>query len=292
MFLLIATHIILSAIYFLWWFQRNKEESVYRLMIAFFMPGVGLILLILADILLTKKIRIKKIEPFEMEMYIPNESFLKTDPRKEINIVPFEEALILNSGSMKRKFIIETLKKDIEECIEILGKALHDEDAETSHYAASAIMEIRRRLTIALQELGVKYEKDKNDLATAAGYAAVLKKYLGSKLLDELSYMKYLKIYVNVLKSILNRPDAGEQYYIDSINCDLDLKEYSEAQKWCDLFLKTYPCSEDAYLMKIKLYYTLRDKKKFDQILREFKKSGIIFSNQALKTVRYWSEVE
>jgi tetratricopeptide (TPR) repeat protein len=287
----LISHVILCTAYGLWWFGINREESVYRFVLVLTVPIIGILLLLLLDSFVHKTIDIDNIGAFGIEKHVHRKNFVKLDIAKEINVVPFEEVLALNTNNMKRKFIIESLKKDIEECIVFLTKALQDEDTETSHYAASAIMEIRRKLTIALQEYSLRYQQDQTSFETVAGYAKILKKYLQSGLLDEISFGKYTISYGDVLTVLLHLPEATAEHYTDKINCCLAMKDYSQAAEVCECFSKAYPESEEPHLMKIKLFFTLRDKPKLDAALAAFRKSEIRFSNNALQMVRYWSEV-
>jgi hypothetical protein len=290
---ILILHILISLVYFLWWYRRNKAESIYRLVVVLFIPLIGLAYLIISDLL-------AKIYSFSgndlgtlhgIEKNVVGTGYLMMDFQKEINVIPLEEALLLNSGTVKRKLIVDTLKEDIDRYIVFLNKALDDQDTETSHYAAATVMEIKRRLVVALQGLAVRYENNREDIETSKAYADILKRYLQSGFLDNKSYLKYKYIYSNVLKNILEIYTLEEQYFIDKINCDMDFNDHASANEYCHMFHKCFTDSETPYIMHMKLFYKLNDYNKFNKVLASLKKSDIKFSNSALNVVRFWSEV-
>lgn len=279
--------------YFGWWYKRNKEEAIYRLVIVFFIPVFGFLYLVILDILVKRNPPIENntVTLHDLEKDIVGTGFMRVDFEKEVNIAPMEEALFLNSSAEKRKLIIHALREDVDKYMDFLNKALSNEDPETSHYAASAIMEKKRKLSNSLQELAVRFEVDRKDLQTTIPYADVLKTYLNSGLLDEKSYIKYKYIYANVLQNLLEVHSSEEQYFIDKINCELELGNFNKALEDCDKFIEHHPKSENTYLQKIKVYYYMLDHKNIQYVLAQFKQSDIKFSNDTLNTVRYWSEV-
>ena len=293
MYLIYLLHITSCLIYFGWWYQKNKEEAIYRLVTVFFIPVFGFLYLAILDIW------IKQTPPFkdntytlhELEKDVVGTGFMKVDFEREVNVAPMEDALFLNNSTERRKLIIHALREDVDRYLDFLNKALDNDDPETTHYAASGIMEKKRRLSNSLQELAVKFEADRKDKQITIPYADVLKNYLNSGLMDDKSYIKYKYIYANVLQNLLEVHTSEEQYFIDIINSELELGNFEKALEYCDKFMEHHPKSENTYLQKIKVYFYAKDNKKLQSVLLRFKQSDIKFSNDALNTVRYWSEV-
>ncbi|CAN7581254.1 hypothetical protein LJR153_004251 [Paenibacillus sp. LjRoot153] len=214
----------------------------------------------------------------------------KLETEKEMNVVPLEEALLVNDISTRRRVMIDLLKQDSLDYLEVLQMAVSNEDTETSHYAVSAIMEMKRKITLNLQELAVKFEENKGDAHVLLSYSEILKSYLRSGFLDERTRIKYCYTYTNVLKLLIEQsPDLAEAY-VDKINTDLGLEEYAEAEQTALLYLKQFPLHEDAYLSLMKVYFTMRAIEQLKSTLIQLRKSPIRLSNQALTIVRFWSE--
>lgn len=214
----------------------------------------------------------------------------RLEMEKEMNVVPLEEALLVNDLSTRRRVMIDVLKQDSLDYLEVLRMAVSNEDTETSHYAVSAIMELRRKITLNMQELAVKFEENKGDAHFLHAYCEILKSYMRIGFLDERTRIKYSYTCTNVLKLLIEQaPDLAEAY-IDKIRIDLDLEEYAEAEQTALLYLKQYPLHEEAYLSLIKVYFTMRSIGQLKSTLIQLRKSPIRLSNHGLSVVRFWSE--
>lgn len=214
----------------------------------------------------------------------------KLETEKEMNVVPLEEALLVNDLSTRRRVMIDLLKQDSLDYLEVLQMAVSNEDTETSHYAVSAIMEMKRKIVINLQELAVKFEENKKDAHVLLSYAEILKSYMRSGFLDERTRIKYSYTYTNVLKLLIEQVPEAREVYVDKIRTDLDLGEFTEAEETALQYLKQFPLREDSYLSLMNVYYTMRSIEKLKSTLIELRKSPIRLSNQALTVVRFWSE--
>ena len=133
----------------------------------------------------------------------------------------------------RRRVMIDLLKQDSLDYLEVLQMAVGNEDTETSHYAVSAIMEMKRKIVINLQELAVKFEENKRDAHVLHSYAEILKSYMRSGFLDERTRIKYSYTYTNVLKLLIEQVPEAAEAYVDKIRTDLELEEYAEAEANC-----------------------------------------------------------
>ncbi len=211
--------------------------------------------------------------------------------RKEANVVPLEEALLLNDPSTRRQAMIDLLKRDTLEYLDVLQLAVANEDTETSHYAVSAIFEVKRKLLLAIQDLSVQYEQNKDDPHLLRSFAEVLKSYLASGFLDERTILNYRHTYIEVLGRLIQIEPDTPDYYIRKIDAEIDMRELSEAEKTALAFLERLPDQEDAYMMLLKVYYTRRSYEQVRTTLNRMLDSPIRFSNRALSVVRFWLEV-
>ncbi|MGM0881207.1 MAG: hypothetical protein ACQEXQ_09205 [Bacillota bacterium] len=216
--------------------------------------------------------------------------YRKPETKKEMNVVPLEEALLVNDLPTRRRIMIDLLKQDSLEYLEVLRLAVSNEDTETSHYAVSAIMEIKRKLTLTLQELSVKYEDNKHDAYLLSSYADVLKSYMRSGFLDDRTMLKHKHTYAEVLGKLIEAAPDAAGAYAEKVETELDLGEYAAAEQTAKRFLERFPHSEDAYLGLMNVYFTLRSSEQLKQTLEQLKRSSIRLSSRAMTTVRFWSE--
>lgn len=288
-------YLFFCGIYSLIWFKRDKKELVIRVLIPLFFPLIGLIYLLLFDYFIKGQYETNHIDEIEniFTQQLPEgkEMYTKIDLQSEINSVPLEEALLLNDNSKKRKLLMDALRDELLQNPGILKAALTNEDTETSHYAASAVMEMKRKFFISLQEFEVQYEQNKHDSNVLIPYAEVLEKYLSSGFFDERTYQKYQVTYSTVLENLLENHQHEEKYFQQKVNCELVVQNFDKARQYCEKFLICHPQSEIPYLMAMKLFYNLRSFAELHQVLDKLKSSSVRLSNEALQMVRFWSGV-
>ncbi len=211
---------------------------------------------------------------------------------KEMNVVPLEEALLVNDLSTRRKMMIDLLKKDTLEYIDVIQMAVRNEDTETSHYAVSAIVELKRKLTLAIQELSVKFEEDKSDPYLLRAYADVLKAYMNSGYLDERTLLKHKITYVDLLDRLIAASPELPATYEDKVDTELELNRLDAAEETGKLYLERFPRLEGAYLSLMKVYYYRRSYAQLQAVKESLQQSPLRLSNQALTAVRFWSTKE
>ncbi|MEF3303218.1 tetratricopeptide repeat protein [Paenibacillus sp. GYB003] len=232
----------------------------------------------------------EQFDLFDFELEKESRLLPKPNAEKEMNIVPLEEALLVNDYSTRRKMIIDLLKQDSLSYMGIIQNAVSNDDTETSHYAVSAIMEVKRKLTLKLQELSVRYENDKDDPYLLRAYADVLAAYMGSGFLDDRTIVKHKRTYTALLARLLELSPEEEKAYADKIRADLELGEYLEAERTARSFLQRFPNREDAYMLMMEVYFTAGSYEKLRRTLEALKKSPVRLSSESLTTVRFWSE--
>lgn len=274
---------------------ENKLESykiVYIAAVVMLMPYFGIFFIIFLNYYPEKK-EGQTIDDFEVNTLGSNDKnthYLNLNVEKESNIVPIEEALIINNNKTKRKLLIEALKQDIYLSSSFLKKAVNDTDTETSHYAAAALMDLKNRLMTGLQALSVKYEDSKDDSEISIAYAEVIKRYISSGMLDSRSIKKYRYLYIHILENINRLEPEKREYFVELINTELMLKEFTKAEQTCNKFMDLHSNSEEPYIMTLKLCFTLNDTKKFKKTLEKLKGSQIKLSYSALNKLRFWTE--
>lgn len=274
---------------------KRKQSSLHDFFITLFIPIVGLLYIIFAKLFsLLSKDSETILQSYEKYIKGDVSKFKTREPHKEkeINIVPMEDALLINENKVKRSLVINILKKDPIRYIDVIKKALEDDDTETTHYAATSIMQIKNTFNLIIQEYSVKYENNKDDINITIPYYNALKKYVDSGLLDDQNLFKYRVLMSELLNSIMNHYTKYDKYYIDKINNDLNLNNFYEAKKTCDEFSKNHPDMESPYLMYLKTYFKLGDKKAFDITLKTLMDSPIQLSNKGLNIVRFWTREE
>ncbi|MFR2310566.1 MAG: hypothetical protein ACLS6Z_11835 [Roseburia inulinivorans] len=87
-----------------------------------------------------KEVGVEKMKVNE-EIY---KNIFQSGTEQEGNIVPLEEALIVNEPELRRELIMNVLNDNPEEYVELLKQARMNEDVEVVHYAITAMVELSK----------------------------------------------------------------------------------------------------------------------------------------------------
>ena len=291
--ILFMIHIAISITYLLLFYKIYPEQKIYRSIIIFLIPIFGALFFLLTDILEKLERNPMTYNREELMAKRAKKQFLvKPDYNQYVNLVPLEEAFILSDPYEKRKLLLDILKKNMDGYIRQVKLALGDNDSETSHYAASTIMELTRKHMLLLQSMEVEYEKNEEDIDFSLEYGENLKKYADSGILEEKDRKKYLYQYIKVIEKIIYEVENNlkEDIYINLIEALMEVESYNNIEKYCMEYKKEYPLSEQAYIYLLKYYYATGQTLSFFKILKDLKETTIPISKNTLSLIRFWEE--
>lgn len=270
---------------------RGLQEAMFRFMIVFFLPVAGLIYLIVTS-LVNKTIKSSDKNVKEYIDYIEDLTHIHyvkdIDFEQEINIIPAQDSLNFNEDKTRRSYIIYILKRGFIKHVESLKKALGNEDSETAHYAAAALMEIKNQFDELLASLSRKYSADSDAIETLEEYVGVLKKYINSGLLEKTSYDGYLRLYSKLLGELLSLYKGKRSYFADKIDADIGLKNFKEAREYCSQFEKSFPNEADPLLASMKLNYAIADHENLFSDIQKLRRSNLPLGPREKDIVSFW----
>lgn len=289
----ISLYIMIGLACFVNWFSRNRQEGIFRLSVILFLPFLGYILLFL--LWLRERCIDGNSSP---ECLRDKEENTTSDKRGKgsfcsgriLDLIPMEEALVLNDNHTRRRLLLDILKSDMSKYPLLLKEALCNEDTETSHYAAAGIVEIKRKLLQSVQESKNKYECSR-DMSALISYAYALKAYQGSGLLDETSARKAEETYHEVIEKVLEFHSQEREFFIDCINHGINAGEYESAGLQCKKFMEAFRQEEQPYMMYLKLFYRSGDRKSFHDMLELLEASTVTLSYNNWSIIKFWAEV-
>ncbi|MDQ0193530.1 hypothetical protein [Paenibacillus wynnii] len=281
------------ACYFGFRYRHSLPEAAVRFVFAVAFPFVGFLFpLFRRHNANLNSPRVEKLESYLRQDAQTDLSKVSriVDATKEVNIIPLEEALLVNDLTTRRRTMIDLLKQDATDYLEVLRLAVTNEDTETSHYAVSAIVEVKRKLNHSLQDLSVQYESHRDDAFFLEAYAELLQNYMRSGFLDKGTMQRLKYSLAEVLENwIAADPDAFDVYG-QKVQFELELGNYAAAEQVSRLFQDRFPTREEPYLALMNLYFTTRSPQQFNQALLSLKQSNVRLSHEGLRFVRFWSE--
>lgn len=274
--------------------EKLKAYRGIPIYIYIFMPGLGpmLLLFILIPLYYFKKDSLL-IEDYET--YIRFKSQLDRersfDYEESLQTMSAMDFMHYFSPDAKKTLIIEKLKDDSTNTIEVLKAANEDIDPEVQHYAAVMLNEIENNFNKKIHDLKQKLKK-KSTLKVLDALIHVYKEYIHSGLINGSA----LELYNNEYIRLLNRRDqiSGLEKdqmvelmaaYIRQLNKIQSMNVFKRA-------VEVYPKTVEFYLLKLKLDLTLKNHsivKEDLKTLKRFRREDIQ-SKQLRSQVDFWCQ--
>jgi uncharacterized protein YlxP (DUF503 family) len=271
--------------------RQDKQKAVAYFLFFIAIPAVGFLLIGIVSLL--DALRRNKNDGYDLADLMTFQSSkqysAKPNMSEELNLVSVEESMHVSGVQEKRNLVRNILKRDIERYSKSIRVALRDSDSETAHYAASAIMEVYRKMALGVQRIEAEYEKNRDDAEIALVYLNALGDYIASGILSARDREQSMQKYIDAANRIQSdRPDfLTKEEYINTSRYYAETGQLGEAEKWAGNALSRFE-AEDTYLNLLSVAYRTRNKEMFDSVLSDLRKSKVILSEKSMDQLRYW----
>ena len=297
-FLVLLVNTLISLGYFLVGFiitRKNKEKKLRKYIILsifmFLCPVAGPMLLgcgaVLYKIFFDSSIDLAAIT-FSKERVDVLE---RPDVETEINLVPMEEAIIIDDKENLRQLLLTVLRGDISKSINTVTKALNSSDSEASHYAASAIMDIMNEFQTTLQKFHAQLETDPNDKEVNQLFIEYLIKMLNTNFLSDMELKTYIYSLAQTCQDVYDYDKSNLKtiYYSGVINLLVKIDDIQTARIWVSRLQEEHPNEIETYRCVLRFYYLIHDKEQFFYYLYRLKKSDIPIDKDLLELIRIYN---
>jgi len=286
---ILVLHLLLSILFsvLLYLKEETVNYAVTALLISLALPGLGMVLFLAIhfDFFNSKSKQVDNV----IEEHSGRTYFKELNIADETNVVSIEESLLISDTNHRRETMMKALKKDTLNYFQFIITALNNDDAETSHYAASSILHTRRLLDIKMQEISKIHNENPDDISIAMDYFDISDKYIKIFDLDAVIMARYIEANILILKKITeDKVETPQKYIIRLIELLIATDDHTEAKKYCEIVFSSYSDNEDKYVGLLKSYYEMKDKNNFDLILQRLIDSDVILSNGVLEIIRFW----
>jgi len=207
---------------------------------------------------------------------------------EDTDILPLEEAVLINDNKTRRRLMLETLYHDPLKYVDVLMVAKNNEDIETAHYAATTISKIQRDFELAIQEFSIAVEKDPENPELIEQYASVQEAYINSGVLEDYLLFRQRLLYSKILEKKIKKDHADKSTFLKMISNCLALKDYDSANKYCDQLKKLTPSDEEAWIESIRVCVASMDKRKLEQTVKEIRNNRINWTKDGREQVSQW----
>lgn len=268
--------------------KKEKEKYVLLSVFIFLCPLTGVCFLSFSH-LLYLTLSTKNVDMNEISFSRKRaKRFEEADVEREINIAPMQEVLIVSDVKRRRKMLLDVAKRDVRKSLGTIAIALENSDSETSHYAASLIMDALSEFRGTVQNMLVQLKKDPSD----HDLSLLLFQYIYEVLRQGVFSSEENRSYTYTLEEVAatvflyNKNALDGKHYRHIIEALVDAGDYPLADRWAQRALEYRGYQLDPYIGCLKLYYTYGDREAFFQCIRQLEESGIAVTKEMMELIR------
>ena len=204
------------------------------------------------------------------------------------DIVPLEEAIMINDAKTRRKYLLETLYDDPLKYLDVLLVAKNNDDVETSHYATTSISNVQRSFQLSIQKLAIDVENNPDDLDLLDDYIGTLANYIESGLLEEHLLRNMRLVYSKVLDRKLAKIENDKAALIEKLRNSIALNDYVSAFEASDLLKKHYSEDEETWIESIRVCVEGNDQNKLLETVRAMQNQKVFWTKLGKEQIAPW----
>ena len=287
--ILLILNTLFSILFF--YLVKDKQQRIFSL---FFLvlPFLGIIFYFIPKYLfrLTQKQNLYDISNIKLK--ISEETFSqKPNISEEMNIVSFNEVMQVGLKKEKRTLLLNILKDNLVNNASFIHTALSDSDSETTHYAASATMQIYTKLRTNIQALETQLQLENENVSYKQELLCAISDYILSGVLTHRESVFYCKKYNRIFNQI-------REFDPNILSCNDYLRQADFQFKSMDIYESIHTAlearsrfdQEEVHLKLLELYYKTGNQNKFNEAFEVFKQSKLTVSSSGLELIRFWDK--
>lgn len=277
--------LITAAVYLIWRRRMTALQAMTEAGLVFVLPVFGVLIVGITRLCKGGRTIRSSIDPHKLRN--ANDVFTNLISYDE-NVIPLRDTFLVEDTKTKRQMFLDAVKQNVLQNPKVLKLATHDADREIAYYAVSMLSNRIEALEAELTEAQDRLEAMPDNLYWLNRYHELLQEYVGQDFVDPLTRKQKRRQYLEVLRRLQKLDQANCIYWQESIQQQIALGDYGEAEAACEQYLNRFPEQEEGYIMYIRLYHAMGDAAKLQTKLNELKASPIRLSGQALQMIRYW----
>lgn len=176
MIMLLGVHLLLILIYWLRMVMGRTRIQMTHLLLAAFLPFIGEILLIAAEI--------GSIPPKPVYSSPFDKNAAKEPVQTNWKLPPDWKDILSGDEEASREFLFRVIDRQPQQMVEVLKTALHANSSEVSHIAAAALMKLNHQHEEAIANASAISEKIPGNAPALARWIDAVKDYRESGLVE------------------------------------------------------------------------------------------------------------
>lgn len=259
-------------------------------------PVVGLALLLTEQIMQKKELfGSSNLDVDKLKVEEVRFKRIEMERAEQKEIVPLEEALIMNDVTTRRQLMLDILQRNPEEYIELLQRARMADDTELTHYATTAMMEIQsgyEHSIRAYEELLEVQEEKEQRAKVLRKMRKVLMLYIESGLISGNILTIYQRKLGVVLSELIQIEPENKAYYLNFLLNKIEQRDLNGLKNELDIAKKRWPEDEQVYRIMVRYYQMVQDGASIQETLNEIEQKGIYLSADGKQWFDFWKNKE
>ena len=290
--ILITTHFVIVAIYTTLIFTRRSALTPANILPILCIPFFGVLSALAAELAYISNQHIEDPDPIET-FSLSEDIYWKSIKKREEaqNIVPLEEALIINDRQTRKKLILEMLLDDPMKNINILLLARENNDVDTAHYANTTIAKIQRNFQLQVQQLSVEHEADPDNSNILNRYIEILGNFIESGLSEAFLLKRQRVAFADLLEKKINLDGWNKKILLKKIHNCLALKDINAAIEANEILKKNFRDDEQTWINALQISVAGHDAVRLEETINDIKRSKISWSSTGKEQVGTWVQV-
>lgn len=215
---------------------------------------------------------------------------LPPDKETEMNYAPIQDAMAVSDTSSLRRLILDTLRINVKQTVSSIAVAMNSKDTETSHYAASIILDALSEFRSTAQNMVEHMQKTPEDVEMNLLTFDYIYEILRMKIMTSVEQEAYIYTMDNVAENLFthNLWYMTSAHYLNMTDLFISIKDFEMAEKWALRAIQYRPYFLDTYKANLHLTYSRHDHEAFFKCLNELKDSDVIADEEVLNLFRLY----
>ena len=203
------------------------------------------------------------------------------------DVVPMEEALLLDSPRQCREMILDMLMDNPDRYLPQLQKVRDADDVEVVHYTTTIMIEIGKRYEAQWQKLDRIYRENPEDLQALDNCCAFLKEYLAANLQQGYARQILLTRYIELLETRFER-EPELHFGLELVeNLMLD-GNFTRAKEILNLLLSKWKHEGEVWMALLRYYIRQKQGDEIRKTIAMIEALNITLSAHERETIAFW----
>jgi len=288
----ILAHIFLILVYLIFIFFRKSHLLKEHIIPLCFIPIFGPLSALTVDLMILWKKQGKSVPDLENLDF--GDDILWTTLKRfheKGDLVPLEEAVLIDEVKVRRKSMLETLYGDPIKYLDVLNVAKHNEDIETSHYATTTISKAQKDFQLSIQKYVLELESHPDNPDVLDAYLEIIRQYIHSGLLEENLLENLRTVYSKILDRKLVMVKDDKNALVEKLRTAVELKDYACAFDTSHLLRRYWPEDEQTWIEVLRVCVEGRDCTQLKKTIEEVQQKEIIWTEPGREQVSPWMKM-